>query len=389
MRNLQDTIARLAALKAAYGQVNAHSTRDRLKDMNIAGANPGALKARMFVPQNLAAGAPLVVVLHGCTQSAAAYDEGSGWSELADRYDFALLFPEQQRANNANLCFNWFEPGDSKRDAGEALSIRQMIETMVSTYNLDRIRIFIVGLSAGGAMSSVMLASYPEVFAGGAIIAGLPYGTATSIPEAFDRMRGHGVPGEAGLQNLIRSASSYEGRWPTISVWHGTADGTVDVSNMEAIVRQWAGLHNVKTTDFTSEPGKGHLRRVWHDAGGRGVIEAYAINGMGHGTPLATAGPDGYGKAGPYMLDTGISSTLRIATFWGLVTVDADHRQDDEKGAQSEGFVHTGDILMPRTLVTEDEEEQARRRQTETAKAHSSGVQKIIEDALRAAGLMK
>ncbi|MNV90305.1 hypothetical protein D3C71_1846790 [compost metagenome] len=110
---------------------------------------------------------------------------------------------------------------------------------------------------------------------------------------------------------------------------------------------------------------------------------------MGHGTPLATAGPDGYGKAGPYMLDTGISSTLRIATFWGLVTVDADHRQDDEKGAQSEGFVHTGDILMPRTLVTEDEEEQARRRQTETAKAHSSGVQKIIEDALRAAGLMK
>ncbi|MBP1875268.1 poly(hydroxyalkanoate) depolymerase family esterase [Ensifer adhaerens] len=389
MRNLQDTIARLAALKAAYGEANGHTTRDRLKDMTIAGANPGALKARMFVPQNLAAGAPLVVVLHGCTQSAAAYDEGSGWSNLADRYDFALLFPEQQRANNANLCFNWFEPGDARRDAGEARSIHEMIETMVSTYNLDRSRIFIVGLSAGGAMSSVMLASYPEVFAGGAIIAGLPFGTATSIPEAFDRMRGHGGPGETQLQTLIRRASPHKGRWPTISVWHGTADGTVDVSNMEAIVRQWTGLHGVKTTDFTDEPEKGYLRRVWRDADGRQVIETYAIQGMGHGTPLATAGPDGYGKVGPYMLETGISSTLQIASFWGLVTLAADHRPNDEKDAKSEGFVHTGDILMPGTLVSENEEERARRRQTGAGKVHTSGVQKIIEDALRAAGLMK
>lgn len=389
MRNLQDTIARLAALKSAYRQGNERSSSDRLKDMNIVGANPGALKARMFVPENLSAGAPLVVVLHGCTQNAAAYDEGSGWSDLADRYDFALLFPEQQRSNNANLCFNWFEPGDAKRDAGEARSIRAMIETIVTTHGLDRSRIFIVGLSAGGAMSSVMLATYPEVFAGGAIIAGLPFGTATSVPEAFDRMRGHGRLGEPELQTLVRRASPHKGRWPTISVWHGTADSTVDVSNMEAIIRQWTGLHGVKTTDFTSEHEKGYLRRVWNNADGRQVIEANSINGMGHGTPLATAGPDSYGKAGPYMLETGISSTFRIASFWGLVDASASHSRDDRKGAQAEDFVHTGDILLPGALTDQNEGTQAGGRRTGTAKASASGVQKVIEDALRAAGLMK
>ena len=92
---------------------------------------------------------------------------------LADLHGFAVLFPEQQRANNANLCFNWFVPEDIRRDSGEALSIRQMIEAMVVAHGLDRSRIFVTGLSAGGAMASAMLATYPEIFAGGAIIAGL------------------------------------------------------------------------------------------------------------------------------------------------------------------------------------------------------------------------
>lgn len=388
MRNLSDTIARLATLKAAYGQGKLRSPRDRLKDMNTTGSNPGALRARTFIPENLVSGAPLVVVLHGCTQSAAAYDDGSGWSVLAERYGFALLFPEQQRANNPNLCFNWFVPGDAKRDAGEALSIRQMIETMGKRYGLDRSRIFIVGLSAGGAMSSVMLASYPDIFAGGAIIAGLPYGSATTMPEAFDRMRGHGGPSETDLQKLVRSASPYQGKWPTISVWHGTADSIVDASNMETIIRQWAGLHGVQATDYVCESEERYLRKVWHGADGRVLIESYAIHGMGHGTPLATGGPDGYGKAGPYMLESGISSTLQIATFWGLV--DAAHRRrDDTADTPSEDYVHTGEILMPGALADANETDRSNRRQHGSADAQPVGIQKIIEDALRAAGLMK
>src|SRR6185312_13986051 len=104
------------------------------------------------------------------------------------RYGFALLLPEQQRTNNPNGCFNWFLPEHSRRDQGEALSIRQMIAKSVRDFGIDRQRIFVTGLSAGGAMTSIMLACYPDVFAGGAIIAGLPYGAATNVQQAFESM---------------------------------------------------------------------------------------------------------------------------------------------------------------------------------------------------------
>ena len=239
MRNISDTIRRLRAhLSMPQGSV-ANRT-DRLTDLPDFGTNPGMLRARIYVPANLADNAPLVVVLHGCTQSAAGYDQGSGWSALADLHGFAVLFPEQQRANNANLCFNWFVPEDTRRDSGEALSIRQMVEAMVVAHGIDRRRIFVTGLSAGGAMASVMLATYPDVFAGGAIIAGLPYGSAATIPEAFDRMRGHGGPSDQALQTLLRGASDHDGPWPTISVWHGTADLTVNSPTRTASSRNGA-----------------------------------------------------------------------------------------------------------------------------------------------------
>jgi poly(hydroxyalkanoate) depolymerase family esterase len=109
---------------------------------------------------------------------------------IADRLGFMLIFPEQQPANNPKNCFSWFLPGDTARDGGEALSIRQMISKAVEEFGVDRSRIFVSGLSAGGAMASVMLATYPEVFAGGANIAGLPYGSASSVQEAFEAMDG-------------------------------------------------------------------------------------------------------------------------------------------------------------------------------------------------------
>ena len=141
------------------------------------GTNPGDLKMFSYLPRDQRARQklPLVVVLHGCTQNAARYDTGAGWSTLATRYGFALLMPEQKPSNNANTCFNWFNPEDIARGSGEALSIRQMIARMAREHGIDQKRVFITGLSAGGAMTAVMLATYPEVFAGGAIIAGLPY----------------------------------------------------------------------------------------------------------------------------------------------------------------------------------------------------------------------
>src|SRR5215207_11760807 len=136
----------------------------RLRTVEGFGFNPGRLALYAYVPAGMGKGAPLVVVLHGCTQTAASYDEGSGWSRLADEHGFAVAFPEQRSENNGKLCFNWFDPRHTERGRGEAQSIAQMIEHMVVAHGLDGSRIYITGLSAGGAMTSVMLATYPELF---------------------------------------------------------------------------------------------------------------------------------------------------------------------------------------------------------------------------------
>lgn len=316
MRKISDTIARLAAIKAMPSMPAIGP--DPLADFTDFGSNPGDLNARVFIPAELPAGAPLVVVLHGCTQSAHGYDRGAGWSELAEREGFALLFPEQRRQNNQNLCFNWFEPEDIRRDGGEALSIRQMIGAMIVRHRLDPRRVFVTGLSAGGAMAAVLLATYPELFAGGAIIAGLPFGTASTVPEAFDRMRGHGIPSARRLQGLLGAASDHHGDWPRLSVWHGSADRTVVASNADAIVDQWLAAHRVDAGDARHSSIDGHSRTVWLDARGRSVIEKIVVEGMGHGTPLAASGPEGLGVAGPFMIEVGLSSTLHIAHAWGL-----------------------------------------------------------------------
>ena len=138
----------------------------RLREVSDFGVNPGNLRMFAYVPRQPPSSPALIVVLHGCLQTAAGYDYGAGWSTLADRYGFALLFPEQRQENNPQRCFNWFRPEDSERDQGEALSIRQMVERMIRAHGIDRRRVFVTGLSAGGAMTSVLLATYPEVFFG-------------------------------------------------------------------------------------------------------------------------------------------------------------------------------------------------------------------------------
>nr|WP_206079127.1 PHB depolymerase family esterase [Mesorhizobium camelthorni] len=357
------------------------------------GSNPGALRARIYVPDDLPEAAPLVVVLHGCTQTAAGYDDGSGWSQLADQEGFALLFPEQQRANNPNLCFNWFVPSDTKRNGGEALSIRQMIEAVVVEYGLDRRRIFITGLSAGGAMTSVMLACYPEVFAGGAIIAGLPYGSAKTVPEAFDRMRGHGAPSERQLQKSLRDASPHKGPWPSISVWHGSTDQTVASSNADAIVGQWRAIHGLDARSTRSEIVDGHSRRVWCNAQGQELIEEYRIAGIGHGTPLDTAGDAALGAGGPFMLDIGISSTWYVARFWGIVKscVKRDAKIKPARAnneALAASFARA--FSMPKVGIPNVPHSAKRANIPPSQKPNSAaGIRKVIEEALRSAGLMQ
>lgn len=152
------------------------------------GTNPGNLSMYTYAPDALPDGAPLVVALHGCTQSTNDYYAHSGWPKFADTYEFALVLPQTSSANNANSCFNWFEPGDSGRGRGEALSIKQMVDKAVSLYGGDTRRIYITGLSAGGAMTANMLAAYPDAFAGGAINSGLPTRCASDVATAYTCM---------------------------------------------------------------------------------------------------------------------------------------------------------------------------------------------------------
>ncbi len=316
-------------------------TPTALRPLRDFGANPGNLEARLHAPEGLQPGAALVVALHGCTQTADLFDLGAGWSTLADRHGFALLCPQQQASNNAHLCFNWFEPGDTRRGAGEAGSIRQMIEHVLTLHDIDRSRIFITGLSAGGAMAATMLAVHPELFSGGAIIAGLPHGIASGVPQALERMRGQGLPPSAALADLVRKATGHEGPWPRLQVWHGTADAVVVPANGEALLAQWRPLHGLPAAAHRQEAIGPHLRRIWTDGSGRPVLEHYAIRGLGHGVPLDSTGPDGIGSPGSHMLEVGISSTLRIAEGWGLLGGSgprkAKDRPSEEGGAQAEG----------------------------------------------------
>jgi poly(hydroxyalkanoate) depolymerase family esterase len=343
------------------------ATRDRLSDFDWTGPNPGNLHARAYVPEGMEGPAPLVVVLHGCTQDAAVYDHGSGWSTLADRHGFILLFPEQRRANNPMLCFNWFSGDDTTRGRGEAASIRAMIEAMKKAHGVDPERIFVTGLSAGGAMASAMLATYPEVFAAGAIIAGVAYGCAADVTEAFDCMGGRARSDAGELGARVRRASSHGGPWPRVQVWQGSADRTVVASNADAIVSQWTDLHGVGPEPDLSDRVESYPRHAWLGAAGEPLVEHYEITGMAHGIPLDGRGEDALGEAGAHMLDVGLSSTARIAAFFGVAP-------EPEEAPQA---------ARPSTAAA------PRKPAAAGPGPRASGPQEIIEDALRKAGLMR
>ncbi len=293
---------------------------ERLQELTAFGANPGNLRMLVYRPKQLLSSSPLVVALHGCSQTADEYDRGTGWSSLADRLGFVVLYPQQQQSNNPKNCFSWFLPGDITRGHGESRSIEQMVEHAVQRYGVDRRRVFVTGLSAGGAMAGVMLATYPDVFAGGAIIAGLPYGCARTVQQAFEAMFTDQHSSARALGDRIRAASVHRGPWPKVSIWHGTADPIVKPSNAEGSIRQWLDVHGLSTAPSYEEKVGRHIRRVWTDIEGNALVEAFSISGMAHGVPLGVTsyGDNACGTAGPFFLEAGISSTFNIAKFWGL-----------------------------------------------------------------------
>ena len=370
MSTLETLMANLAREHTAWEAKSGHrfgpDAATALVEVPNFGTDPGRLRMLEYVPETVAPGAPLVVVLHGCTQTAAGYDRGAGWSALAARFGFALLYPEQRRANNANGCFNWFRTEDVARGGGEVESIRQMMEHMLSEHGLDRRRVFVTGLSAGGAMTAALLAAYPEVFAAGAIIAGLPVGGVASTGEAMEAMRTGAPRGARAWGDLVRRASPHRGPWPVVQVWHGDADHTVSPANADALVLQWTDVHGVAGVAPRVDRVSGVPHRVWLDGQGRPVVEAYRVAGLGHGTPIGPQAAEAEqrgGVAGPFMLDCGVGSSWLIARSWGLIGA--------ERAGRGVRVEERGTAASPRAGMV------------------PAGVAGVISKALRSAGLVR
>ncbi len=250
-----------------------------LTQVSSFGSNPGNLTMYSYRPDGLPSGAPAVVLLHGCTQNATTYFNNSGWRKYADLWGFVLLLPEQKSANNSLSCFNWFQAADTARGQGEALSIKQMVDYGITNYAVAASRVYVSGLSAGGAMSAVMLAAYPDVFAAGSVIAGIPYGCGTSCQYAAVSK----TPQQWG--DLVRNAySGYRGPYPRVAIWQGQSDSTVVPANGTELVTQWTNVRGVSQTPTAtlSLPGSTTLEQYGSD-----VVRLYKIAGMGHGTPVA------------------------------------------------------------------------------------------------------
>jgi poly(hydroxyalkanoate) depolymerase family esterase len=287
----------------------------RLVEFEGFGDNPGRLRMLAYVPAGVAGG-PLVVILHGCGQDPAQFAADSGWIDLADRLHVPLLLPQQAEANNAGRCFQWFQPADTERDKGEAGSIAAMTRAAINRFELDPARIFIVGLSAGGAMAAAVLAAYPDLFAAGASVAGLPVGAARSSMQAILRMASAGPnqSPEAWAGNVRAAAPPrFAGPWPRLSIWQGQADTTVAPGNAALLATQWRALHGLDAPAMVEQVRNGVTHRTWPD-GKKRLVELWTLPHLPHAYPAGTR----VVAPGHFVEQAPVDATTAIARFFGL-----------------------------------------------------------------------
>ncbi|EHR63044.1 extracellular catalytic domain type 1 short-chain-length polyhydroxyalkanoate depolymerase [Saccharomonospora cyanea] len=314
----------LSLLAAVFlaAPVVAHATPPQaasITEVTGFGSNPGNLRMFRYVPEGLAEGRPVVVALHGCTQNATGYGTDSGWVELADEWRFSVVLPEQRSTNNFNNCFNWFASADTTRGQGEVASVVSMVDHTLAATGGDSSRVYVTGLSAGGGMTSALLATYPDRFAGGGVVAGLPYRCAAALYEAYTCMYVGKNLSPSAWGDLVRRASSHDGPWPTVSIWHGDADSTVRVANQRELVEQWTDVHGTDATPDRTGTVGGYPHAVYEDGSGRAVVETVTLTGMGHGQPVDPGTGEGQcGRAAAYVLDVNVCAAWHLGQSWGL-----------------------------------------------------------------------
>lgn len=277
---------------------------------------------------------PLVLMLHGCMQKPEDLATASGMNDLADANNFLVVYPEQVAAANPLSCWNWFDPKHQARDEGEPALIAAVIQDLRSSYSIDTKRIYVVGISAGGAMAVVMAASYPELFGGLGVIAGEEYKAGTTVEAGLASMKVGGPdPNQQGLlayQAMQKSLSGSKKRMPVIA-FHGTKDPYLNPLNTDQLIAQWAQtndyLDDGKDNDSISVQspsetkgavpnGYSYTRGQYKDSNGRWLMEKWIVEGLGHawpGSPIANQFAD---PKGP-------KASAEIWRFFGETNLDS------------------------------------------------------------------
>lgn len=245
---------------------------------NQAGSRP----YKLYVPTSYGGRKlPLVVMLHGCTQTPDDFAAGTRMNAVAEEQHFFALYPEQTQAASLSRCWNWFTRCDDPLTQGEAAIIAGMTREVLNGYRIDRRRVYVAGLSAGGAMAAVLGAICPELYAGVGIHSGLANGSAHDLPSAFAAMQG--LPASQGLNTAAAPASPAQ----PIIVFHGDRDTTVHPRNGEQVISQSADRCAPSSVDVTIEhhrirDGHAYTRTVHCDSAGRTALEHWLVHGAGH-----------------------------------------------------------------------------------------------------------
>ena len=264
----------------------------------------GAIDYMLYRPAGATAGMPLVVMLHGCTQSPEDFARGTGMNRLADDLGFLVAYPRQTASANQQKCWNWFRPGDQARGRGEPALIAGVARAVIDAERADATRVYVAGLSAGGAAAAIMADAYPDVFAAVGVHSGLACGAARDLPGALAAMkRGGGT--RAGHR---QPAAAFV---PLIT-FHGDRDRTVDEANARELVSAaTAAASGAIDTHVESGTANGRrfTRALGRDAAGRVLIEQWTIAGAGH----AWSGGD---PAGSYTDREGPSASREMVRFF-------------------------------------------------------------------------
>ena len=259
-------ISRKQSQTAASGDMSRHSLR----------SDQSKLDYLLYLPSQMAVAMPLIIMLHGCTQSAEDFARGTRMNELAEEQGFAVAYPEQTQAGNAQKCWNWFRPGDQMKDAGEPAMIAGITRQVIAEHAIDPARVYVAGLSAGGAAAAIMASVYPEIYAAAGIHSGLACGSATDLPSAFAAMSGRG-------NSLVNGTGTYV---PLIT-FHGDRDNTVNRANSDQIHSVWKSAPEIaslerKVAEGVSPAGRRYRKTALVDRAGRSHAEHWEIKGAGH-----------------------------------------------------------------------------------------------------------